>query len=146
MEAISVYLQRRHAACDELFAQAEQDAAQGRWEAARTAWNGFVAACERHLGQEETVLFPLLERFLGASGGPTAVMRMEHQQMRSLFGELGRALEGADADAFLGGADTLLVLIQQHNTKEEQILYPMADRLLGGDAESVIRSLEQAGA
>jgi iron-sulfur cluster repair protein YtfE (RIC family) len=39
-------------------------------------------------------------------------------------------LPGRDARRVLGQSDTLMILIQQHNLKEEQILYPMSEQLV----------------
>ena len=66
--------------------------------------------------------------------GPTEMMRMEHDQMRVLFAEMRDALEKKKNDDYLGIADTLLILMQQHNIKEEQILYNMMDQRLSEDA------------
>jgi hemerythrin-like domain-containing protein len=65
------------------------------------------------------------------TSGPTEVMRGEHRQMRDLLGQMKGALASKDSDAFGGAADTLLILMQQHNMKEENILYPMCDNALG---------------
>ncbi|HFC53637.1 MAG TPA: hemerythrin domain-containing protein, partial [Gammaproteobacteria bacterium] len=92
--------------------------------------------------QEEEVLFPAIEEAIGSSMGPTQVMRLEHEQMRGLLGEMEQALVAKDADAFLGGAETLLVLMQQHNAKEEQIVYPLSDQVLAADPENVLGRLK----
>jgi hemerythrin-like domain-containing protein len=34
------------------------------------------------------------------------------------------------------------MLIQQHNLKEENMLYPMSDRVLGEETDSLIHSME----
>ena len=64
--------------------------------------------------------------------GPTAVMRHEHAQMRRVLEAMAQALAAADPQGLLDQGDTLLMLIQQHNLKEEHILYPMADARLPG--------------
>lgn len=55
------------------------------------------------------------------------MMRMEHDQMRGLLDTLDAALRTKDAGRCLDLSDTLMVLVQQHNMKEEQVLYPMRD-------------------
>ena len=50
------------------------------------------------------------------------VMRREHDQMRTLFAQIEDALQRHDEDDFLGSTETLLILIQQHNMKEEGML------------------------
>ena len=86
-------------------------------------------------------MFPAFEHAMGSSMGPTSVMRMEHEQMRELFAEMQAALDAKDTSTYAGLAETLLVLMQQHNFKEEQMLYQMADRTLG-DREDIIRQME----
>jgi hemerythrin-like domain-containing protein len=58
-------------------------------------------------------------------------MRMEHGQMRGLLVQMAANLAVRDAEDFGGNAETLLILMQQHNIKEENILYPLCDRTLG---------------
>lgn len=61
--------------------------------------------------------------------GPTQVMRME------------RAIKERDKKTFLSLRDTFMVLIGQHNMKEEQILYPICDQHL--PAEEIIEKMER---
>jgi hypothetical protein len=68
-------------------------------------------------------------------------MRMEHQQMRLLLDELAAAVRARDRDTCLGDLETLHFLGQQHNAKEEGILYPLADRSLGDGSESLMQRL-----
>jgi iron-sulfur cluster repair protein YtfE (RIC family) len=39
-------------------------------------------------------------------------------------------LQSQDAEAYLGHSETLLLLMRQHNMKEEQVLYPMCEQHL----------------
>ncbi len=70
-------------------------------------------------------------------------MRMEHAQMRSLLDQMDAAMAVRDAVGLSGTAETLLIMMQQHNLKEQHILYPMCDRALAGDADIEAR-LRQA--
>lgn len=88
---------------------------------------------ERHLGIEEQELFPAFEEATGVQTGPTEMMRMEHDQMRGLFAEMKIAMEQKNSEDYLGTADTLLIMMQQHNMKEEQMLYNMMDQHLTDD-------------
>jgi hemerythrin-like domain-containing protein len=96
---------------------------------------------ERHFAVEEETLFPAFETHTGMSAGPTEVMRMEHAEMRELFERLAAAATARDADEFLGLAETLNLMMQQHNMKEEQVLYALMDESLGGEAESLLAAL-----
>jgi hemerythrin-like domain-containing protein len=74
--------------------------------------------------------------------GPTEVMRTEHAQMRGLLQEMAIAVAGADQDRYLGLSETLNMLMQQHNLKEENMLYPMSDQVLGGERDNLIHAME----
>jgi iron-sulfur cluster repair protein YtfE (RIC family) len=52
------------------------------------------------------------------------------------------AVANADHDRYLGLSETLNMLMQQHNLKEENMLYPMSDQVLGGARDEVIHSVE----
>lgn len=143
MSQITALLSQDHTACDDLFAEAEALVAKQDWPNAATHFGRFEQALQRHLGVEEDTLFPAFEARTGMTGGPTQMMRMEHAQMRELLAQMRSAIERQQAPAFLGLAETLLMLMQQHNMKEEQILYPMTDQALGGDA-ALLQQLDQA--
>ncbi len=131
-----------HHHCDELFASAEQVVESGQWQQAAEAHQRFIDGMEQHLQAEEELLFPAFEAASGISEGPTSVMRHEHQQMRALFAQMGEALAAQNSDDYLGASETLLILMQQHNAKEEQILYPMLDQMLGPQADSLMPELQ----
>jgi len=126
-------LAAEHRACDAAFVKIEQAAHRADWQAAETAAKDFIAASEAHFAYEETQLFPALEAAMPMAAGPTSVMRGEHAQMRELFAELLDAIVARDGAALDESAVTLLLVMQQHNVKEENILYPMADRALSED-------------
>ena len=146
MGAITDGFGHNHKLCDDLWVAAEDAVASGKWDAAAVAWKKFQTTMELHLGTEETQLFPAFEEATGMVGGPTAVMRMEHTQMRELFAELAEAVAKKDAEGFNGAGQTMLILMQQHNMKEEQMLYPMCDRALEGEGPLVDRLLGAIGA
>ena len=76
--------------------------------------------------------------------GPTQMMRHEHEQMRELISRLGKAVESKDKDTYLAVAEPLMILMQQHNMKEEQMLYAMCDRSIPDTAkEETISQMEQ---
>ena len=134
------FMHRHHVDCDHRFAAAEAAVRRGDWGQALPLLEGFVGATDAHFEAEESVLFPAFEAAVGHAGGPTQVMRIEHRQMRPLFGQMLAACRAGDEGAFTGAADTLLVLMQQHNLKEEHILYPMCDQVLAaGDMVDGLR-------
>jgi hemerythrin-like domain-containing protein len=129
--SLSQYFTRDHRSCDARWAEVEAAADEGKAESIAAAWSRFERSMRGHLQKEEEVLFPAVEAATGmGDAGPTRVMRAEHAQMRGLLDQMGAALERGDHEALLNLGDTLLMLIQQHNQKEEQVLYPMSERAL----------------
>lgn len=125
------YFTADHRSCDRLWADVEAAVDSGDDGRAARAWAAFNDAMERHFRMEEEVLFPAFEAATGMhGGGPTAVMRAEHVQMRGVLRTMADAAAGGDFESVADHGDTLLMLIQQHNVKEEGILYPMADNVL----------------
>jgi hemerythrin-like domain-containing protein len=142
MSTIQDFMGHDHRACDERFATAEAAVAQNRWDSARSLFAAFRASMARHFAMEEEVLFPAFEARTGNTAGPTEVMRLEHRQMREMMDAMDGALADARQDAFLGLSETFNMLMQQHNLKEENMLYPMSDRVLGVDGGSVVQAME----
>jgi uncharacterized protein len=111
-------------------------------------FKGYVDGC--HNKKEETHLFPLIEqRGVPRSGGPLGVMLMEHEQSRTA---LPRLLEVAER--YLAGERQALpelqrafgdysALLKNHFWKENDILYPMARRVMSeADGEAVVKGIE----
>ncbi len=142
MNDIAHFMTDEHRECDRLFAEAEEHVSEGDWEAAESSFAAFADLTLLHLRREEEVLFPEFEQRTGMTGGPTVVMRMEHDQMRALIESMRVALAAGEADAFLGDADTFMILTQQHDMKEEQVLYPMSDRALDTEAAAVLGRMQ----
>lgn len=103
-----------------------------------------------HNRKEEEHLFPLLERLgIPRGGGPLAVMLMEHERSKELLAELQVA-----AASYVAGDRSVLTklrlalgqytsLLKQHFWKENDILYPMARRVMTEEhGEAVIAGIE----
>lgn len=131
------YLTTDHRHCDECLGLLRSQAIAGHWAAAAEAFARADHDIRAHFAAEEEVLFPAFEASSGMTCGPTAVMRMEHDEARELLLDLNEAIAAQDADGVRGYGEALLILLQQHNMKEENILYPMAQRGLGADAGEV---------
>ena len=130
---ISAFFEQDHRDCDARWADVEELLDTQDVDAANPAWEKFEKGMRRHLAMEEEVLFPAFESAARmGGGGPTAVMRMEHKQMLGLLEQIGAAMESGNTELAMDTGDTLLMLIQQHNIKEEGMLYPMAENVLAG--------------
>ncbi|MCI4458738.1 MAG: hemerythrin domain-containing protein [Thermocrinis sp.] len=130
MLTITEYLTHEHRECDELYAKVEELLKKGQWEDAKRVFAEFKTETLKHFQREEDVLFPEFEARTGIVMGPTQVMRMEHDQARELIERMEKALEEKKEKEFFAIGDTYMILIQQHNLKEENILYPMCDQHL----------------
>lgn len=136
-------MEDHHRHCDAAFVAAEEAVRGGHWEAGRSLVEALGSDLESHFAAEEEILFPAFEGATGMREGPTQVMRYEHGQMRTLLTQLIAAVAAEDGDEFAGGAETLLVLMQQHNAKEEHILYPMCDSALDAVSDHLGQVLRQ---
>jgi len=141
MQTIVEFMSGEHHACDKAFAIAEQAALASNWNEAETSFNKFRAALAKHFRMEEDKLFPALVS-AGGPAGPVQMMCMEHAQMNTLVEQMAGALIHRDAQGYGGLSETLLIVMQQHNLKEEQILYPIADRVLASQREDVLGQMQ----
>ena len=138
-------LTAQHHTCDLAFAKIEQAAVQKKWAEAASALKVFLEETEAHFDYEEHVLFPALEGVAESASGPISVMRGEHAQMREFFDDLRHAVGKQDGQLPDDVAETLLFLMQQHNSKEETVLYPMVERVLTDDQLARFSETEPSG-
>lgn len=143
MENIIEFMSNDHQACDDMYAAAEQAACAGNWPQAGVAFNTLHSNMLRHFRMEEEYLFPALLA-AGGPNGPVQVMHMEHEQMKSLLQDIAAHVASHNQAGYSGLAETLLIVLQQHNLKEEQILYPIAQRLLAADWEQLRGDMQAA--
>ncbi len=142
MDTISSFLTSDHRACDEEFANLENAIASQDWEEAQIQLEKFSSDLTHHFDMEEKVMFLTFEEVTGMTQGPTMVMRMEHSQMRGILEDLKADIEKKDKNHFFGVSESLMMLMQQHNMKEEQMLYRMADMHLGSLVSKVIEDMK----
>ena len=141
MSTISSFLTADHRACDEEFADLENAVASGDWDLSAEKLNKFITDLLHHFDMEEKVMFPTFEDVTGMTQGPTMIMRMEHDQMRQLLNALQEDLEKKNKNHFFGVSESLMMLMQQHNMKEEQMLYSMADVHLAALVPQVLENM-----
>jgi len=140
MQTITDFMSTGHHACDQAFAIAEHAALAKNWEEAKAAFDNFRTGMAQHFRMEEDQLFPMLVS-AGGPVGPVQVMSREHAQMNALIEEMANTLVQQDAKRYGGLSETLLIVMQQHNLKEEHMLYPIADNFLEAHREALIDSM-----
>ena len=142
MANIKEFMTKDHRHCDDTFAAMEQKANSEGLAAAKELYNKMAEEMEHHFQMEERVIFPAFEEKTGMTEGPTQMMRMEHTQMRSLIKEIGEALDEDNKDRFFGLTETMMIMVQQHNMKEEQMLYTMVQQHLSAENDQIMMMME----
>jgi hemerythrin-like domain-containing protein len=96
---------------------------------------GFADGC--HHRKEEGVLFKALtDNGVPMQGGPVGVMLYEHEQGRAFTRKMREAAqnmeagEAAAASAVIANARSYAALLRQHISNEDNVLFPMADRVI----------------
>jgi iron-sulfur cluster repair protein YtfE (RIC family) len=110
---------------------------------AKESFKEFKFGLQRHIVWEETVLFPLFEKKTGYAKGPTDVMRAEHRQIGDRLEAIHQMVRRQDPDSDNEEGE-LLALLDAHNQKEENVLYPAIDRLTSDDEKiAAFTAMEQ---
>ena len=100
-----------------------------------------IAALKRHISVEEQILFPAIES-KSNNHEPTNAMRLEHRQMERMLeqlkplltlAELWTGIKAVEGQEIEPGA-----LLRSHENKEHDVLFPLADQLLGAEGASTV--------
>ena len=135
---ISTVLESEHRWIDERFQRFRQHLSEGQVDAA--LFEEAAKVLHRHIYLEEEIVFSELE----ARGmqGPPDVMAQEHGEICRFLNRILELVHGNTSPGQVQGVFNALVsLLEEHNFKEEKILYPAADRLL--DSSQVVRQMEK---
>lgn len=105
---------------------------------ARDALDFFRNFADRcHHGKEEDRLFPLLEDIgLPRENGPTAVMRLEHEEGREFIRAMSEALDAMEQGddgarpQFTVNASNYVAMLRVHIRKEDHCLFAMAKQAM----------------
>jgi uncharacterized protein (DUF2249 family) len=141
-ENIKHFMEIDHSRCDQLYADGEAAILDEQMQVGKELIEAFILNMGRHFDMEEKIFFPAFEERTGMTQGPTQVMRMEHQQMRNVLTQMKDALVADDSETVLSAGETLLILMQQHNLKEEGMLYPMADGQISDISEALLKKMQ----
>jgi hemerythrin-like domain-containing protein len=111
----------------------------------------FADAC--HQAKEENILFPILRKSETSLPLENAVREQlndllsEHSEERSLIEKTQVALFSEQPYEFIATARKLTQILSEHALKEEQVLFPIAEKLLTRkEADEVVMRIEQADA
>jgi len=110
----------------------QQEERAGLFTDLRKKVSAFFEELEAHSQKEESILFPMLETYIGKSGGPIAVMEYEHEEAKRLIQSF---LTQSDKEATDEEMITHSILVREahsllvsHFMKEENVLFPMGER------------------
>ena len=139
---IKDFMTHKHRECDHFLAEAEEAAEKGDFDTALERYLAFKNETLKHFDMEEEYLFPMFEQKTGMTQGPTQVMRMEHAQAKSLFEKMDEAYNAKDKERIFGLGESMNILLQQHNAKEEQMLYTMIQQHFMGENDEIVQKLQ----
>jgi hemerythrin-like domain-containing protein len=98
-----------------------------------------------HSEREEDFLFPMMAEYIGRETGPIAVMEYEHELGKE---NLQTFIEKIDQTTTLVNAEkakeitSFMIeayhILSQHFMKEENVLFPMAERLLSSEEKKLL--------
>ncbi len=110
----------------------------------------FADAC--HHAKEENILFPfLIKKGLPKDSGPVGVMLIEHTQGREFIRKFQSCIDeyySGKKEEYITLKTTALSyteLLKQHIFKEDNILFPLADRMFSNeDTEIILKQFTEA--
>jgi len=129
-DSITAYLSWEHGRLSRLLEDVGRFVGDADWPPALAAYGEFEMGLERHMRDEEDVLFPLFEARSGIVDGPTGVLRADLRHVRGCLVLMRAALQAQDPAAFESGRSFLGAMLPEHHAQEEHVLYPTTDRLL----------------
>lgn len=90
-------------------------------------------AVDRHAHIEEGGLYKALEPHLGREQGPLAVMELEHEEIRKTVVEIAKWKPPQKGEVLRKNAERFSSILRGHIEKERNVLFPMADQVLGDE-------------
>lgn len=122
----------------------DKSARAGDWGPVAAVARWLYDELKVHNEAEEQHLFPLMDPFFGGGHGPTECMRAEHRQIWANTLALQENLQsGSPADPARAAQLALAIAgeLGAHIDKENNVLYPMAERILG---PAQLKALEES--
>jgi iron-sulfur cluster repair protein YtfE (RIC family) len=141
MNKVSKFLEHDHTRCDNLYLDAVACVAARDWDQAAIDFAAFAAALRLHMKMEESVIYPAFDEVLGTATGPTQTMRAEHQLLCELLHRMSVAIKHRNVIEFSDHADSFRLTTQQHNLKEEGMLFPLIDTMLRHRYDELVQAM-----
>lgn len=96
---------------------------------------------DKHFRYEEEILFPLLGKYIGTDAGPIAVMLSEHRTIRRLHEAFNNTMavgKNEHINEITKDFRPLSELLRAHITKEDNVLFPMASRVMSEEDKNEV--------
>lgn len=111
-----------HSELDQVVAEVAQTLASGGLDRTLGAVSALKATLERHFYVEETIYFPLIERFAPEEGSSVRAAQLGHSRMRRTLNDLQELLSGGDRPGARRVLAQLLAGLNEHEAHEEQLI------------------------
>ena len=135
-ETITGFMNAEHNRLRDLWEQTTAALKAEEFGRVHTVARDLITAVKRHISVEEQILFPAIES-KGKNNEPTDAMRLEHRQMEQVLEQLKPLLTVAELwtgiKAIEGQEIEPGALLRSHENKEHDVLFPLADQLLGAE-------------
>lgn len=136
MQTITECLKADHLRLDRLLDETFETVARGDLRGARVRFPEFARHLRDHMRFEEEFMFPIVERTICAAEGPICVMRRDHREIEDRLAGMQAALYLGDLAALRAEHEALVMTLENHNGREERVLYPAIDRVLDDAARA----------
>lgn len=110
----------------------------------------FQQQVDLHSQREENFVFPAIANYIGRETGPIAVMEYEHEaakkNLESFMTKTGQMAEETGAEQAKEIAISMIDAINvlsDHFMKEENVLFPMGERLLSDEEKDYLEKMIQ---
>lgn len=143
MKTVCDHLLFDHQRCDKLFEHAEACILHRDWDTAEPGFHQFLEAFQRHVQMEERVLLPAFQQCMKGADAVIALLRSEHRQILAMLERMSDTVKRRDKVEFLLHSETFTMLKKQHGMKEEEMLYPLLDRLPNGTRDNIIQAMRE---
>lgn len=127
-----------HKVLKEVFLQHQEALLDGNLVRAKERLAEFERRLLHHIWEEETLLLPVYERAGAIPGGPPVLFTGEHKRMQELLAGFKQTLSSLEQDPdsrkrgilwLLDRQATFKNLMDHHDQRETNILYPALDRV-----------------
>ncbi|MET3574152.1 hemerythrin domain-containing protein [Bhargavaea ullalensis] len=118
----------------------DRDTAIGLLKELRRLVIEFIEPLKNHTDKEEAHFFPMLGNYIGFEQGPILGIQEEHAEIDGYIGHFLHHIRGDLGDltmeqirSAVGDAGEAFEVLTVHFMKEETVLFPMAERLMGAN-------------